>query len=81
MGDLLHPEGLKERLRDIVEWKNLTLRSYGAAAGAGEMYDWLMRYGEALLPRIKDTTEYLHDAIERRGASVMFEAQLARSGT
>ena len=42
MGDLLHPEGLKERLRDIVEWKNLTLRSYGAAAGAGEMYDWLM---------------------------------------
>ncbi len=76
MGDLLHPEGLKERLRDIVEWKNLTLRSYGAAAGAGEMYDWLMSYGEALLPRIKDTTEYLHDAIERRGASVMFEAQL-----
>ena len=76
MGDLLHPEGLKERLRDIVEWKNLTLRSYGAEADAGEMYDWLMKYGEALLPRIKDTTEYLHDAIEKRGADVMFEAQL-----
>ena len=42
MGDLLHPEGLKERLRDIVEWKNLTLRSYGAEADAGEMYDWLI---------------------------------------
>ena len=76
MGDLLHPEGLKERLRDIVEWKNLTLRSYGAEADAGEMYDWLMKHGEALLPRIKDTTEYLHDAIENRGADVMFEAQL-----
>ena len=76
MGDLLHPEGLKERLRDIVEWKNLTLRSYGAEADAGEMYDWLMKHGEALLPRIKDTTEYLHDAIENRGANVMFEAQL-----
>ena len=76
MGDLLHPEGLKERLRDIVEWKNLTLRSYGAEADAGEMYDWLMKHGEALLPRIKDTTEYLHDAIEKRGANVMFEAQL-----
>ena len=76
MGDLLHPEGLKERLRDIVEWKNLTLRSYGAEADANEMYDWLMKYGEALLPRIKDTTEYLHDAIEKRGADVMFEAQL-----
>ena len=76
MGDLLHTEGLKERLRDIVEWKNLTLRSYGAEADAGEMYDWLMKYGEDLLPRIKDTTEYLHDAIEKRGADVMFEAQL-----
>ena len=76
MGDLLHTEGLKERLRGIVEWKNLTLRSYGAEADAGEMYDWLMKYGEALLPRIKDTTEYLHDAIEKRGADVMFEAQL-----
>ena len=76
MGDLLHPEGLKERLRGIVEWKNLTLRSYGAEADAGEMYDWLMKYGEALLPRIKDTTEYLHDAVEKRGADVMFEAQL-----
>lgn len=76
MGDLLHTEGLKERLRDIVEWKNLTLRSYGAEADAGEMYDWLMKYGEELLPRIKDTTEYLHDAIEKRGADVMFEAQL-----
>ncbi|HIS66943.1 MAG TPA: adenylosuccinate synthase [Candidatus Scatomorpha merdipullorum] len=76
MGDLLHPEGLKERLRDIVEWKNLTLRSYGAEADSGEMYDWLMKHGEALLPRIKDTTEYLHDAIEKRGANVMFEAQL-----
>ena len=76
MGDLLHTEGLKERLRDIVEWKNLTLRSYGAEADANEMYDWLMKYGEALLPRIKDTTEYLHDAIEKRGADVMFEAQL-----
>ena len=45
MGDLLHTEGLKERLRDIVEWKNLTLRSYGTEADANEMYDWLMKYG------------------------------------
>ncbi len=76
MGDLLHPEGLKERLRDICEWKNLTLGAYGARADAGEMYEWLMINGEALLGRIKDTTEFLHDAIEKRGADVMFEAQL-----
>ncbi len=76
MGDLLHTEGLRERLRDICEWKNITLRGYGARADAGEMYEWLMVNGEPLLPRIKDTTEFLHDAIEKRGASVMFEAQL-----
>ena len=42
MGDLLHPQGLRERLRDIVEWKNITLRGYGARADADEMYEWLM---------------------------------------
>ncbi len=76
MGDLLHTAGLRERLRDICEWKNITLRGYGARADADEMYEWLMTNGEPLLPRIKDTTEFLHDAIEKRGASVMFEAQL-----
>ena len=30
MGDLLHTEGLRERLGDIVEWKNITVRGYGA---------------------------------------------------
>ena len=76
MGDLLHTQGLKERLRDIVEWKNITLRGYGAEADADEMYDWLMTNGEPLLGRITDTTVWLHDAIEERGANVMFEAQL-----
>ncbi len=76
MGDLLHPQGLRERLRDIVEWKNITLRGYGARADADEMYEWLMINGEPLLGRITDTTVWLHDAIENKGANVMFEAQL-----
>ena len=76
MGDLLHPQGLRERLRDIVEWKNITLRGYGARADADEMYEWLMINGEPLLERITDTTVWLHDAIENKGANVMFEAQL-----
>lgn len=76
MGDLLHTQGLKERLRDIVEWKNITLHGYGTEIDADEMYDWLMVNGEPLLERITDTTVWLHDAIENRGADVMFEAQL-----
>lgn len=76
MGDLLHTQGLKERLRDIVEWKNITLHGYGTEIDADEMYDWLMVKGEPLLPRITDTTVWLHDATENKGADVMFEAQL-----
>ena len=76
MGDLLHTQGLKERLRDIVEWKNITLRGYGAEADADEMYDWLTVNGEPLLEHITDTTARLHDAIDNKGADVMFEAQL-----
>ena len=76
MGDLLHTEGLRERLADIVEWKNITLRGYGAEADAGELYDWLLTNAEPLLGHITDTTARLYEAIEDRGASVMFEAQL-----
>ena len=75
MGDLLHTDGLKERLRDIVEWKNITLKGYGHSADADAVYDWLMSNGEGLLPYIKDASEYLNRAIDS-GLSVMFEAQL-----
>lgn len=48
MGELLHPELLKERLKDIVEWKNLTIRGvYGAEPVTFEaMADYLKTYGE-----------------------------------
>lgn len=75
MGDLLHTEGLRERLREIVEWKNITLQGYGHSADADELYSWLMRYGEGLIPYIRDVSEYLSSAIDA-GKSVMFEAQL-----
>ena len=75
MGDLLHTQGLRGRLEEIVEWKNLTMSSYGHSVDAGAMYDWLMANGEALLPYIKDASEYLSRAIDA-GRSVMFEAQL-----
>ena len=75
MGDLLHAEGLRGRLREIVEWKNLTMSSYGRTVDADEMYDWLMANGEGLLPYIKDASAYLGRAIDS-GLNVMFEAQL-----
>lgn len=75
MGDLLHTEGLRERLSDIVEWKNLTLAGYDAKAEAEDMYDWLMENAEPLLPYIGDTGALLNAKIDA-GADVMFEAQL-----
>ena len=75
MGDLLHAEGLRGRLREIVEWKNLTMSSYGRTVDADEMYDWLMANGEGLLSYIKDASAYLGRAIDS-GLNVMFEAQL-----
>ena len=77
MGDLLNPEKLLEHLNDLVEWKNLTVvNGYGhEAISADEMYKWLETYGFPLKDYIKNTTEYLSDAINA-GKSVMFEAQL-----
>lgn len=77
MGDLLNSEKLREHLNDLVEWKNLTVvNGYGhEAISADEMYKWLETYGFPLKDYIKNTTEYLSDAINA-GKSVMFEAQL-----
>ncbi|MBQ1730384.1 MAG: adenylosuccinate synthase [Oscillospiraceae bacterium] len=77
MGDLRHPELLLDKLRDIVEWKNLTVSGgyKHEPVSAEEMYDWLIKYGMHFLPYVKNTTEYLTEAV-RSGKSLMFEAQL-----
>ncbi len=77
MGDLAHPETLKSHLRDLCEWKNLTVSGgYNhEPVSADEMYAWLEKYGFPLRDYVKDTTRYLTDAVES-GKSVMFEAQL-----
>ena len=73
MGDLLSPETLAEKLADITEWKNITLKGYGS--DAGNPLEWLMKQGAKLTPFITDTTEYLQTAADA-GTAIMFEAQL-----
>ena len=77
MGDLLHFETLRERLKGIVEWKNLTVeRGYGhAPVSTDEIMAWLERYGKPFAPYICDTTAFLSGAA-RTGKSIIFEAQL-----
>ncbi|MCD8017212.1 MAG: adenylosuccinate synthase [Oscillospiraceae bacterium] len=77
MGDLLHLDAIEQRVRDIVEWKNLTVAGgYGAeSVDADKMLKWLTDFGLPFADYICDTTEYI-DAAVKAGRSVMFEAQL-----
>ena len=69
-GELLYPEHLKEHLKDLLEWKNLTLAGvYGAEkVTMAELETWLDTYCEKIKPYICDTGA--------QGKKILFEAQL-----
>lgn len=74
--DLLHLDSIAEKVKDIVEWKNITVTGYGhAPVSAEEMMAWLRKYGEIVAPYVTDVSEYLSEAVEK-GKNIMFEAQL-----
>ena len=77
MGELLEPEALKARLRDIVAWKSLTFTGvYGAQPlQFEEMWEWLQHYAQQVVPYICDTSEFLSMAAGQ-GRNILFEAQL-----
>ncbi len=77
MGELLHPDRLYERVKEIVEWKNLTVeRGYGhEPVSAEEVIGYFKTYGEPLKEYICDVGLYLNRA-NREGKKIMFEAQL-----
>lgn len=76
-GELNYPEELREHLKDLLEWKNLTLtKVYNARPYTMEMIDeWLNDYCEKIKPYVVDTTLYLTEA-SKNGKKIMFEAQL-----
>ncbi len=78
MGDLLSTVSLKDKLGDIIEWKNITLGGYGNLSELptpDNIISWLTQYGNELAAFITDTTDYLHEAI-KDNKRIMFEAQL-----
>ena len=76
MDDLYHMDVLEQKVRDIVEWKNLTITGYGhEPVKADEMMAWLRKYGEVVLPYVTDVSKYLWNA-SKSGKRIMFEAQL-----
>ena len=76
MNDLYHMDVLEQKVRDIVEWKNLTITGYGhEPVKAEDMIAWLRKYGEVVLPYVTDVSKYLWNA-SKSGKRIMFEAQL-----
>ncbi|MDR0930198.1 MAG: adenylosuccinate synthase [Clostridiales bacterium] len=78
MCDLFLPiDMLTEKVKNIVEWKNLTIAN-GYKAEAIDYKDimaWLEKYGDPIKSFIVDTTEFLNNAAQN-GKNIMFEAQL-----
>ena len=77
MTDLLHPETLRGKVEELLEWKNLTIAGgYKAEpVTVGETMAWLEQYGMPFAPYVCDTTALLSEAAGR-GENVLFEAQL-----
>ena len=76
-GQLAHMDSLREQLRALLEWKNLTLtRVYGASAYTmAQMEQWLQDFCAPILPFVCDTGADLRQA-QAQGKSILFEAQL-----
>lgn len=76
-GELLYPKHLEAHLKDLLEWKNLTIEKvYGAKPYTmDDLMAWVADYGEKLKPFICDTGAFLHKAQEE-GKKFLFEAQL-----
>jgi len=76
MLDLFSPLSLEQKLKNILDWKNLTLSGYGASqADFQAILDWLKKHGEHLKPFVTDTTDYLNKSLKAK-KRILFEAQL-----
>jgi len=76
-GQLAHMDSLRDQLRALLEWKNLTLTKVYGASGytMAQMEQWLQDFCAPILPFVCDTGAYLRQA-QAQGKSILFEAQL-----
>lgn len=76
MGDLYNFDTLREKVIDILDWKNITLSGYKQdEVQVDAMMTWLTEFGTLALPFVTDVTSYLNEQIEA-DKQIMFEAQL-----
>lgn len=78
LGELFFPETLKNRVEQLVEWKNLLIQNlYGSdkKVTVEETMAWLEKYGAKVRKYITNVTELLSEAA-KSDKKIMFEAQL-----
>jgi adenylosuccinate synthase len=76
VGELLHPEHLRQRLQTIVPRKNRLLQALSPQAhafDAAALHEEYLGHAEKLRPFIADTTALLHRGL-KEGKRVLFEA-------
>jgi len=76
-GDLLDKEAFLERLRFILEYKNIILtKIYGASPlSLDEIYSQYCQYGERLIPHIREATAMVEEALDRNELVILEGAQ------
>ncbi len=77
LGELNYPDAFAAHLKDVLEWKNLTITGvyHAEPFDYDEMLAWAKQYGDQLRPFITDTGAFLRMA-NAAGKKIMYEAQL-----
>src|SRR5262249_41096300 len=76
IGELLHADHLRARLRTIVPRKNAILRALSSSArqfDVDELCDEYLSYAEQMRPHVIDTTRLLHQSLAA-GKRLLFES-------
>jgi adenylosuccinate synthase len=80
IGELLHPQHLRERLGQIIPFKNRLMQAFADDRAASiktfdphTIAEEYLGYAERLRPYVTDTTQLLHGAIQA-GKRILFEA-------
>ncbi|HET6575167.1 MAG TPA: adenylosuccinate synthase [Fimbriiglobus sp.] len=80
VGELLHPDHLRERLRYVVPYKNRLMTAFANGHAdvlkkfdPDQLADEYLRYAERMRPFITDTAKLLHDGLQA-GKNILFEA-------
>ncbi len=75
--ELFEDEPLKEKIKNVLEVKNLTLEHvyHKPLIDADELYNTLVEYREMIRPYVIDSVQFMYKAI-KEGKSILLEGQL-----